>query len=55
MEKGLYYLAIPYLGTEEEKKYRTELSLKTAAEFYAKGFICLLPSIMPIKSLKNLS
>jgi len=33
MEKGFYYLAVPYQGTEEEKKYRTELSLKAATAF----------------------
>ena len=27
MEKGLYYLALPYHGSEEQKVYRTEISL----------------------------
>ncbi len=43
MEKGLYYLALPYQGTEEEKKYRTELSLKAVTEFLRQGIHVFAP------------
>ncbi|OJW47188.1 MAG: hypothetical protein BGO67_03680 [Alphaproteobacteria bacterium 41-28] len=43
MEKGLYYLAMPYQGTEEEKKYRTELSLKAVTEFLRQGIHVFAP------------
>jgi hypothetical protein len=43
MKKGLYYLAAPYHGTEEEKKYRTELSLKATAEFLRQGIHVFAP------------
>jgi len=43
MKKGLYYLALPYHGTEEEKKYRTELSLKAVTEFLRQGIHVFAP------------
>lgn len=45
MKKGFYYLAIPYQGSEEEKKYRTELSLKITAEFLRQGIYLFAPLI----------
>ncbi|MBS0272030.1 MAG: DUF1937 family protein [Proteobacteria bacterium] len=43
MQKGPYYLAIPYQGTDAEKKVRTELSLKAAAEFLRQGIYLFSP------------
>jgi len=43
MESKLYYLAVPYHGSEEEKKYRTEISLKAAAEFLRQGIHLFAP------------
>ena len=54
MEKGLYYLAVPYQGTEEEKKYRTEISLKAAAEFLRQGIHLFAPVIYVNKIAEEL-
>lgn len=43
MEKGFYYLAVPYQGTEEQKKYRTQLSLKAAATFLRQSRYLFAP------------
>lgn len=45
MEKGLYYLAIPYHGSEEQQVYRHEVSLKAAAEFLRQGLHVFAPVI----------
>ena len=45
MKKGLYYQAVPYHGTEEEQTYRTEISLKAAAEFLRQGIHVFAPVI----------
>ncbi|MBY0292967.1 MAG: DUF1937 family protein [Alphaproteobacteria bacterium] len=45
MEKGLYYLAVPYHGTEEQQAYRREISLKAAAEFLRQGIHLFAPVI----------
>lgn len=43
MKNGLYYLAIPYNGSENQRQYRTELSLKAAAEFLRQGIHVFAP------------
>ncbi len=43
MEKGLYYLALPYHGTQEQQTHRKELSLKIAAEFLRQGIHLFAP------------
>ncbi|GEM_PF-1330848 len=45
MEKGLYYLTVPYRGTEEQKTYRRKLSLKAVAEFLNQGILVFAPVI----------
>ena len=45
MEKGIYYQALPYHGTEEQQAYRTEISLKAAAEFLRQGIHVFAPVI----------
>jgi len=45
MEKGLYYLAIPYHGSEEQRAYRSEISLKAAAEFLRQSIHVFAPVI----------
>ena len=45
MNQGLYYLALPYHGTEEQKAFRTELSLTAAAEFLRQGIHVFAPII----------
>lgn len=54
MEKGLYYLAVPYQGSEEEKKYRTELSLKVTTEFLRQGIHLFSPVIYVNKIAEEL-
>ncbi|MBI2707288.1 MAG: DUF1937 family protein [Proteobacteria bacterium] len=54
MEKGLYYLAIPYQGSEEEKKYRTEFSLKVTTEFLRQGIHLFSPVIYVNKIAEEL-
>jgi len=54
MEKGLYYLAVPYQGTEVEKKYRTDLSLQAAAEFLRQGIHIFAPLIYVNKIVEEL-
>jgi len=54
MQKGLYYLAVPYQGSEEEKKYRTELSLKITAEFLRQGISLFSPVIYVNKIAEEL-
>ncbi len=55
MEKGLYYLAVPYQGSEEEKKYRTELSLRTTTEFLRQGISLFSPVIYVNKIAEELA
>jgi len=55
MEKGLYYLAVPYQGSEEEKKYRTELSLKATVEFLRQGISLFSPVIYVNKIAEELN
>lgn len=55
MEKGLYYLAVPYQGSEEEKKYRTELSLKATVEFLRQGISLFAPVIYVNKIAEELN
>ena len=43
METGLYYLAIPYKGNEEQQEYRRALSLKVATEFLRQGIHVFAP------------
>lgn len=43
MKNGLYYLAVPYQGSEDEKKYRTELSLKATLAFLTQGIHLFAP------------
>lgn len=45
MIKGLYYLAVPYNGTPEQKAFRTQLSLKAAVEFLKQGIHAFAPVI----------
>ncbi len=45
MEKGLYFLSVAYHGTDEAKAYRTEISLKAAAEFLRQGIHVFAPVI----------
>lgn len=45
MTQGLYYLAIPYDGTEEQKAYRQSFSLKAAGEFLKQGIHTFAPVI----------
>jgi len=45
MEKSLYYLAIPYHGSEEQKAYRHKLSLNATAEFLRQGVHVFSPVI----------
>lgn len=37
MERGYYYLSLPYEGSLKEKTYRESLSLKTALSFLDQG------------------
>jgi hypothetical protein len=43
MQKGFYFLSVPYQGSEEEKKYRTELSLKVTTAFLRQGVHLFAP------------
>lgn len=43
MQKGFYFLSVPYQGSEEEKKYRTELSLKVTTAFLRQGIHLFAP------------
>lgn len=43
MQKGLYYLALPYRGTQEQQTYRKELSLKITTEFLRQGIHLFAP------------
>jgi len=54
MTKGIYYLATPYQGTEEEKKYRTEMSLKMTTEFLRHGIHLFAPIIYVNKIAEEL-
>jgi len=45
MQQGLYYLAVPYNGSEEQKAYRSMLSLMAAAEFLRQGIHVFAPVI----------
>lgn len=54
MKQGLYYLAVPYQGSEEEKKYRTELSLKITTEFLRQGISLFSPVIYVNKIAEEL-
>lgn len=44
-EKGPYYLAVPYQGSEEEQKYRTQFSLKAATQALRQGVHLFAPLI----------
>jgi hypothetical protein len=54
MEKGLYYLAVPYHGTEEQQAYRIELSLKAATEFLRQSIHVFAPVIYVNKIVEKL-
>lgn len=54
MEKGPYYLAVPYQGSEEEKKYRTELSLKATTAFLRQGIHVFSPVVYVNKIAEEL-
>lgn len=54
MEKGFYYLAVPYQGTDEEKEYRTQLSLKAATAFLRDGHYLFAPLLYINKIGDNL-
>lgn len=43
MEKGLYYLAVPYQGSEDEKKYRSDFSLQAVTTFLRQGIHVFAP------------
>lgn len=55
MEKGLYYLAIPYHGTEDQKVYRAEFSLNTTAEFLRQGIHLFAPILYVNKIVEKLA
>jgi hypothetical protein len=55
MTEGLYYLAVPYHGTEEEKRYRIEISLKATTEFLRQGIHLFSPVLYVNKIAEELS
>lgn len=55
MTEGLYYLAVPYHGTEAEKKYRTEISLKATIEFLRQGIHLFSPVLYVNKIAEELN
>lgn len=55
MEKGLYYLAVPYHGSEEQQAYRHEISLKVAAEFLHQGLHVFSPIIYVNQIIEKLN
>lgn len=54
MLEGLYYLAVPYQGSEEEKKYRAELSLQTTLAFLKQGIHLFAPVLYVNKIAETL-
>ncbi|MBX9786414.1 MAG: DUF1937 family protein [Alphaproteobacteria bacterium] len=55
MDKGLYYLAVPYHGSEEQQAYRHELSLKAAAEFLRQELHVFSPIIYVNQIIEKLN
>lgn len=45
MENGLYFLSVAYQGTDQEKAYRHDISLKATAEFLRQGIHVFAPVI----------
>lgn len=55
MDQGLYYLAVPYQGSDEQRAYRTEISLKATAEFLRQGIHLFAPIIYVNQIAKELN
>lgn len=54
MAKGLYYLAVPYQGSDEEKSYRTQLSLDLTTQFLHHKVHLFAPILYVNKIAENL-
>ncbi len=51
----LYYLALPYQGTEQQKAYRTELSLTITSSFLKQGIYLFAPILYVNRIADSLS
>jgi hypothetical protein len=54
-EPGLYFLAVPYEGTAQEKAERYALSLKAASQFLLQGVSVFAPVIYINQIAENLN
>ena len=45
MKDGLYYLALPYKGTDQEIVYRIEVALQATTDFLLQGYSVFSPTL----------
>ncbi len=45
MKDGLYYLAMPFKGTDQEIAYRIDIALKTTTDFLRQGYSVFSPTL----------
>jgi len=54
MKKGLYYLAAPYQGSEEQQVYRVEMCLQITAEFLRHEIHLFAPLLYTVQIMEKL-